>query len=62
MTNELQRVIEKALANKEDVYKAMAVHIFGLSSIDEVTDEQRRAAKNVYYMRIYGSGDRNDRS
>lgn len=62
MTNDLQRVIDKALANKEDVYKAMAVHIFGLSSIEEVTTEQRRAAKNVYYMRMYGPGDRDGES
>jgi DNA polymerase I-like protein with 3'-5' exonuclease and polymerase domains len=62
MTNELQRVIDEAYSNKEDVYKAIAVHIFKLSSRNEVTAEQRRAAKSVYLMRIYGAGDRNDRS
>ena len=58
MTNDLQRVIDKALANKEDVYKAAAVYLFGLSSIEEVTDEYRRAAKQVLYIAMNSMGTR----
>ncbi len=42
-----------AFAKKQDVHRATAAEVFG-TAVDEVTDEQRRAAKAINFGLIYG--------
>ncbi|MCK5557651.1 MAG: DNA polymerase I [Candidatus Hydrogenedentes bacterium] len=48
--------LTKAFRNGEDIHRATAARIFGVSSADEVTPEMRRRAKVVNFGVIYGMG------
>jgi len=43
----------EAFANRQDVHRATAAEVFG-STVQSVTDEQRRAAKAINFGLIYG--------
>jgi DNA polymerase-1 len=48
--------LTKAFRNGEDIHRATAATIFGVSSADQVTPEMRRRAKVVNFGVIYGMG------
>ncbi len=50
------RNLTKAFKKGEDIHRATAARIFGVSSADEVTPEMRRRAKVVNFGVIYGMG------
>ncbi len=43
----------KAFANEQDVHRATAAEVFGMT-LDEVTDDQRRSAKAINFGLMYG--------
>jgi len=45
-----------AFNNDKDLHKQTARVLFGLNSDDDVTDEQRRAAKTINFSVVYGVG------
>ena len=47
--------LQKAFAEGKDIHRATASEVFG-STLDEVTSEQRRAAKAINFGLIYGMG------
>jgi DNA polymerase-1 len=48
--------LQRAFAQGEDIHRATASEVFG-ASLDDVTSEQRRAAKAINFGLIYGMGE-----
>jgi DNA polymerase-1 len=44
----------QAFAQGEDVHRATAAEVFGITPLAEVSNEQRRAAKAINFGLIYG--------